>query len=92
MDYQKIVIVGNVTADPKRQKSKKSGAAYALFQVALEGKLVCPVAAFGKVGESVVKYVGKGRQVLVEGRVTLSEKGRFGVVADRVVFGASPKQ
>jgi single-strand DNA-binding protein len=91
MDYQKIVIVGNVTADPKCEQSKKDGAAYTLFSVGVEGKVFFPIAAFGKIGESVAEYVKKGRQVLVEGRVTVSEKGRFGVVADRVVFGTSPK-
>ena len=33
------------------------------------------------------KYITKGRQVLVEGRVETSEKGRFNVIAVRVVFG-----
>lgn len=90
MNYQKFIIVGNVTADPKRQKSKKK-VAYTLFSVAVqdskEDTVFFPIAAFNDLGKNVVKYVTKGQQVVVEGRVTVSEKGRFGVIADRVVFG-----
>ena len=50
------------------------------------------MAVFGKHGESVAEYVTKGRQLLVEGRVEVSESGRFNVVADTVRLGASPKE
>ena len=43
---------------------------------------------FGKQGEAVAKYVTKGRQVLVEGRVLVNDKGYFNVVADWVQFGS----
>jgi single-strand DNA-binding protein len=96
MNYQKLTIVGNVTADPKQATSKKGNTTYTTFSVGVgegkEGTVFFPVAAFGKVGENVASFVGKGREVLVEGRVRVSEKGRFGVVADRVVFGSSPKE
>ncbi len=96
MNYQKITIVGNVTADPKQATSKKGDITYTTFSVGVnDGKertVFFPIAAFGKLGESVSSYISKGREVLVEGRVRVSEKGRFGVVADRVVFGASPKE
>ena len=51
-----------------------------------------PVTVFGKQAEAVAEYVMKGRQVLVEGRIEVSESGRYSVVADRVVFGASAKK
>jgi hypothetical protein len=51
-----------------------------------------PVTVFGKQGEAVAEYVKKGRQVLVEGRITVGENGRFNVVADRAVFGATPER
>ena len=90
MNYQKLIIVGNVTADPKRQKSKKK-VAYTLFSVAVrDGKeetVFFPTAAFNDLGKNVARYVTKGQQVVVEGRMTVSKEGRFGVVADRVVFG-----
>jgi single-strand DNA-binding protein len=91
MNYQKLVVVGNVTADPRRQKSRKKKVAYTLFSVAVrDGKddpVFFPVAAFNKLGQNVARYVTKGRLVVVEGRLTASKEGRLGVVADRVVFG-----
>jgi hypothetical protein len=96
MNYQKLVIVGNAAADPKRQKSKKKKVAYTLFRVAVsagkDSTVFFSIAAFDKLGENVAKYVSKGRQVLVEGRVTVSKAGRYGVLADRVVFGAGSAQ
>ena len=95
MNYQKLMIVGNVTADPKSATSKKGDVTYTRFSVAVsEGKedtAFFPIAAFGKVGENVARFVTKGREVLVEGRVRVSKAGRFGVIADRVVFGTAPK-
>jgi hypothetical protein len=96
VNYQKLIVVGNAAADPRRQKSKKSKLAYTLFRVAVnDGKdktVFFSVAAFDKLGQNVARYVSKGREVLVEGRVTVSEAGRYGVVADRVVFGAGSAQ
>lgn len=96
MNYQKLTIVGNVAGEPKRQKSKKGDVTYTIFSVGVsdgkESTVFFPIAAFSKVGENVARFVTKGREILVEGRVRLSEKGRFGVVADRVVFGSSPKE
>jgi single-stranded DNA-binding protein len=51
-----------------------------------------PITVFGKQAEVVAQYVTKGRQVLVEGRIEASDNGRMSVVADRVVFGASPNK
>ena len=45
---------------------------------------------FGEYGETVAKYVTKGRQVLVDGRVQVSDKGRCRVIANRVQFGSEP--
>ena len=96
MNYQKLIFAGNVTADPKRQTSKKGDVTYTTFRVGVsdrkEGTVFLPVSAFGKVGESVSKYVKKGREVLVEGRISVSESGRYSVVADTVVFGSGPRE
>jgi hypothetical protein len=48
------------------------------------------IVVFGEYGETIAEFVHKGSQVLVEGRVRVSEKGRFSVIADRVVFGSTP--
>ena len=92
MNYQKLIIAGNVTADAEGRKSKKSDVAYTTFSVAVgDGKnrtTFFPVTVFGKQAKVVAQYVTRGRQVLVEGRIDVSDKGRFNVVADRVAFGA----
>lgn len=91
MDYQKLIIAGNATSDAERHTSKDGKVAYTNFSVGVshgkDASTYFPVTVFGKHGEAVAKYITKGRQVLVEGRVEVSEKGRFNVVADRVVFG-----
>ena len=96
MNYQKLVIAGNATADPERKTSKDEQVAYTRFNVGVsDGKdktTFFPVVVFGEYGETVAEFVRKGSQVLVEGRARVSEKGRFSMVADRVVFGSSARQ
>ena len=91
MNYQKMILAGNSTVDAKRQKSKKGDVDYTTFSVGVSDSkdktTYFPVAVFGKHGEVVAKYITKGFHVLVEGRIQVSDKGRFGVIADRVVFG-----
>lgn len=96
MNYQKLIIVGNATRDPQRRTSEKGDVTYTTFSVGVsDGKdttVFFPVTVFGKQAEAVAEYVKKGRQVLVEGRLTPSASGRFNVVADRVVFGVLPEK
>ena len=91
MDYQRIVLVGNATADVEKNFSQK-GNAYSRFSVAVnDGKdgsaTFFPIVAFDKVAEAAAKVVKKGQVVLVEGRVSIGEDKQFSVIADRVVFG-----
>ena len=76
---------------PSEKKSKNNGVEYTTFSVgvsdAKDKTTYFPVAVFGKHGEVIAKYVTKGFHVLVEGRIQVSNKGRFGIIADRVVFG-----
>ena len=94
MNYQRLILVGNATDDAQRLTSKKGDVAYTTFGVGVsDGKdrtTFFPVIVFGEYGETVAKYVTKGRQVLVDGRVQGNDKGRFRVVADRVRFGSEP--
>ena len=94
MDYQRITLTGNATADAEAKTSKKD-TTYTRFSVAVnDGKMgkatFFPIVAFGKVGEAAAKVVKKGQLVLVEGRVKLGEEKQFSVIADRVVFGPKP--
>jgi len=92
MNYQKIIIAGNVTADPESKQSKTGDVSFVTFRVAVsagkEGTIFFPITAFDKLGEQVAAFVKKGQQVLVEGRISAKEGGRFNVVASRVEFGS----
>ena len=96
MDYQKIILVGNASDDPKIRKSKKGDITFTTISVAVgDGKertSFFPVVVFGKLGETVAEHVKKGRQILVEGRIEVAEKGRFNVIADRIRFGIKPSE
>jgi single-strand DNA-binding protein len=91
MNFQKIIVAGNATNDAKRQTSKKGDVVYTTFSVgvsdAKDRTTYFPVTVFGKQAEALAKLIAKGRQVLVEGRVEVSDKGRFNVIASRVKLG-----
>ena len=94
MNYQKLIIAGNTTGDAQARKSKQGDTSYTTFSVAVgDGKdhsTFFPVTAFGKTGENAAQFLTKGKQVLVEGRIEVGENGRFNVIANRIVFGATP--
>jgi single-strand DNA-binding protein len=94
MNYQKLIIAGNTTGDAQARKSKQGDVSYTTFSVAVgDGKdhsTFFPVTAFGKTGENAAQFLTKGKQVLVEGRIEVGENGRFNVIANRIVFGATP--
>ena len=94
MNYQRLILVGNVTDNPERRTSENGKVNYTSFGVGVsevkDKSTFFPVLVFGKYGETVAEYVAKGSQVLVEGRVQVNDKGRFRVIADRVRFGSEP--
>ena len=96
MNFQKITIVGNATAAAEKKTSQAGDVEYATFDVGVsDGKertTFFPVVVFGDYSETVAKYVTKGREVLVSGRIRVSESGRFSVVAETVRFGGEPRQ
>ena len=96
MDYQKLILVGNASTGAILRKSKNGEVSFATFGVGVknskERTSFFPVVVFGKLGESLIPYIGKGRQVLVEGRMEISKTGRFNIVADRVMLGSIPKE
>lgn len=91
MNFQKIILIGNATVDAQVKKSKKGDVTYTSFSLAVNDSQdkvnYFPVVAFGKLGESAAKQIAKGRQVLVEGRVEIGEKGYFNVIPDRLRYG-----
>lgn len=94
MNYQKLVLVGNITKDAEKRTSQKGDVKFVSFNVAVgdgKGTTFFPVVIFNEYGEKVASYLKRGRQVLVEGRVSVGEKGNFNVVADRVELGPGGK-
>lgn len=81
---------------PTRQTSRDGDVEYATFGVGVnDGKdrtSFFPVVVFGDYSDTVAKYVTKGREVLVSGRVRIDEDDRFSVVADIVCFGYDPRR
>ena len=96
MNYQKLILVGNAISDAQSHKAKDNDVTYTTFRLgvsdAKDRPIYFPIVVFGKRGEVVAKYITKGRQVMVEGRIQVSDTGRFNVVADRVLFGAAAKE
>lgn len=84
MNYNKVIIAGNITRDPELRTTPK-GTAIAKFGLAInrnwtgedgqkrEEVTFVDVDAFGKQAEIVGKYFRKGRSVLVEGRLKLDQ-------------------
>lgn len=84
MNYNKVILGGNLTRDPELRYTPK-GAAIAKFGLAVNRKwksesgeskeevLFIDVDCFGKQAETVGQYFKKGRTVLVEGRLKLDQ-------------------
>jgi single-strand DNA-binding protein len=84
MNYNKVIIAGNLTRDPEL-KYLPSGAAVAQFGLAINRKWKDPqgedheevcfvdISCFGKTAENTSQYMKKGSQMLVEGRLQLDQ-------------------
>lgn len=99
------ILMGRLTRDPE-QRTTTSGKTIVSFSLAVDrpgedaGADFFDVVAWEKLGELVVKYVGKGRKVLVQGRLrqdtwddkeTGKKRSRVGIVATDVTFLDGPK-
>ena len=87
--------MGNSTGNAEQKKSKKGDVSFTTFSLGVsEGKNATTffsITVFGEYGERIAQHITKGKQLLVDGRITVSEKGYFNVVADRVRLGGEPK-
>lgn len=112
MYLNKAIIVGNLTRDPEL-KSLPSGMTVCQFSMATnrvwkdkngakqESADFHNIVVFGRTAESVAKFMKKGSQIMVEGRIQTrswedktsgEKKYRTEIVADSVQFGFSPKK
>jgi single-strand DNA-binding protein len=80
MAFNKVILLGNLTADPET-RTTPSGQSVTSFSIAVtrtwndangqrqEETSFINCTAWGQRGEVIAKYVGKGRQLLVSGRL-----------------------
>ncbi len=80
----KVLLMGNLTRDPELRVTPK-GTSICQFSLAInrqfkmesgesrEEVIYVDVEAWGKQGETIAKYVGKGRPLYVEGRLRLDQ-------------------
>lgn len=80
MAFNKVILLGNLTADPDT-RTTPSGQTVTSFSLAVsrtyrgsdgnrkEETSFINCTAWGQTGETIAKYVGKGRQLLVSGRL-----------------------
>lgn len=77
--FNKIVLVGNLTRDWEVRKTQggmvvgKTGIAVNRKSREKEETMFVDVVAFGQVAETLSKHTGKGRPLLVEGRLSLQQ-------------------
>lgn len=108
MNVNKAIIVGNITRDPEL-KALPSGVQVCSFSVAtnevytkdnekVEKTEFHNIVSFGKLAENIAKYMKKGSQIYVEGKIQTRsweadgiKKYRTEIVAQNVQFGSKPK-
>lgn len=103
--YNKVILVGNLARDPER-RALPSGTTVADLRLAVsrrytlqsgetkEETLFITVAVFGRQAETILKYMKKGRPILIEGRLRQEEwtnkdgqkQSRISVVAEQFRF------
>jgi len=101
-DVNDVTITGRLGMDPELRYTPNGTAVCQLRLAIAEGQRTSwvTVVTFGKVAESVANYLGKGRRVLVKGRLHTNEwttqdgsrRARVEVYASRVRFMDTPKK
>ncbi len=94
MGLQIVSIIGNATKDAELKVSK-DGISYVTFRLAVSGTGDKPtffnIVIFGHYGEVIREHITKGREIFVNGRLEVSEKGYISVVADHIELLRWPK-
>lgn len=105
--YNRVVLVGNLTADLElRYTSNGTAVGDMRMAVTLKRKngdetAFLDVTVWGTTAENCKKYLGKGSTCLIEGRITMDEwedrqtgkkRSKLKVTADNVQFLGSPKK
>jgi len=94
LSLQIVSIIGNATKDAELKVSK-DGVSYVTFRIAISGQdgstTFYNILVFGHYGEVVREHITRGRQIFVNGKLQISEKGYISVVADHIELLARPK-
>ena len=108
MSFNKVILIGNLTRDPEVRELPGGGSVTTLGLAVNEKwttkdgekrEDVCfvDVAAFGRQGEVVMEYFGKGKPILVEGKLRCrtwedgdgNKRSKHSLVLDRFSFVGS---
>jgi len=108
MNVNKVILIGNITRDPEL-KVTPQGQHVCAFSMATNEVYVQNgqkqekaefhnVVAWGKTAENIAKYMRKGSQIYIEGKITTRswesegvKKYRTEIVALNVQFGSKPQ-
>lgn len=104
MSLNKVFLIGNLTKDPEARKTS-GGTSVCGFDIAVNRRFkgangepkdevtFVSCEAWGKTAENICRYLSKGSQVLIEGRLKLDQwekdgvkKQRLSVVCENVQF------
>lgn len=99
----KVILLGRVTKTPELQKTK-NGESLLRFNLAVDNHgheadfINC--VAFKTNADNIAKYVGKGQQLCIEGRLQINQytdqdgtrKSSYSVVVDRFYFTADKRK
>ena len=94
MSLQLVSVIGNATKDAEK-KSSKDGISYVTFRLAVdnsdESTGFYNVVVFGSYGEMLKDSITKGREIFVNGKLQVSEKGYVSVIANHIELLRLPK-
>lgn len=94
MSLQLVSVIGNATKDAER-KTSKDGISYVTFRLAADNSdgstSFYNIVIFGSYGEMMLPNITKGREIFVNGKLQVSDKGYISVVAENIELLRFPK-
>ena len=95
MNYQKIILAGEITNEPVIQKTKEGVLCQLKFEMTVmhfSDKVIFPVILTYVMYDIDGQEAVKGREVLVEGIIVIDKNGKFTVRADWMEKGSMVKE
>jgi len=95
LSLQLVSVIGNATKDADKKVSK-DGISYVTFRLAAnnsdDSTTFFNVVVFGSYGEMLMESITKGREIFVNGRLQVGEKGYVSVVANQIELLRVPRK